>query len=42
MKPVALIIMEKIVFKIPIKSKKWWEFWKKSDKKKAWKKLNKK
>lgn len=32
---VALFIMEKIVCKIPIKSKKWWQFWKKSDKKRA-------
>jgi hypothetical protein len=27
--------MERIIFKIPIKTKKWWEFWKKSDRKRA-------
>ena len=32
---VALINMERIIFKIPIKTKKWWEFWKKSDRKRA-------
>jgi hypothetical protein len=26
---------EKIIIKIPIDNKKWWQFWKKSDKKKA-------
>ena len=27
--------MVKIIFKIPINTKKWWQFWKKSDEKRA-------